>query len=91
MDVFLYISGGLVAYVLLILILRKLDFWRKEKCNNCNNCCPDCKEPMERIRRNRFDYFVNYLTFQIFDFKRYKCIKCCWEGRRWEKSFDGKF
>ena len=91
MDIFLYVSVGIIVYVLIIILLRKLDYWSKKKCNNCNNCCPYCKDPLERIRRNRLDYFVNYMTFQLFDFKRYKCINCTWEGRRWEKRFSGEF
>ena len=91
MDVFLYISLALILYVLLLITLKKLNFWRKEKCNNCTNCCPECKEPLERVRRTNIDYFINYITFQIFDFKRYRCIYCAWEGRRWEKAFNGKF
>ena len=91
MDIFLYISIGIIVYVLLVILLKKLNYWRKETCNNCHNCCPNCKEALERIRRNRFDYFVNYITFEIFEFKKYKCMNCAWQGRRWEKRFSGKF
>jgi len=91
MDIFLYISVGIICYVLLIILFKKLSFWRKKKCNNCKNCCPDCSEPLERRRRTRLDYIVNYITFQLYDYKRYKCINCAWEGRRWEKPFNGKF
>ena len=91
LDVFLMISLGLVFYILLLFILKKMNVWRKTQCSNCNNCCPDCQEPLERIRRKRIDYFINYLTFQIFDFKKYKCLHCAWEGRRWSPPFSGKF
>ena len=91
MDAFLAISIGLISYILLLVLLKTMNFWKKKECSNCNNCCPDCEEPLERIRRKRMDYLVNYLTFQIFDFKRYKCVNCAWEGKKWERPFSGKF
>ena len=90
MDDFLAIAIGIVSYIFILVILRKMNIWKKVQCNNCNNCCPDCKEPLERIRRKRTDYMVNYFTFQIFDFKRYKCIHCAWEGRKWERPFSAQ-
>jgi len=90
-DIFLQIALGLISYILLLFILKRLNIWKKKQCNNCNNCCPTCKEPLERIRRYRIDYFINYLTFQMFDFKKYQCVNCAWKGRRWERSFSGKF
>ena len=43
------------------------------------------------IKREKTDRIINYITFQIFDFKKYRCLNCAWEGRRWERSFSGKF
>jgi uncharacterized protein with PIN domain len=91
LDYFLYIAIGLIFYVLILILLRSLNVWKKTECNNCNNCCPDCSKPLERIKRLKKDYVVNYLTFKLFDFKRYKCMNCAWEGRRWERPFSGKF
>ena len=88
---FLQISLGIILYVLLLLISKKTNIWKKKECVNCNNCCPDCQEPLERIRRGKIDHLINYLTFQIFDFKKYQCLNCAWRGRRWERSFSGKF
>ena len=90
-DIFLYISFGLISYVIILLISKKLGLWRKIQCEGYTNCCPHCNEPVERIKRNQADYITNYLTFQIFGFKRYKCLHCGWEGRRWEQPFSGKF
>ena len=91
MDTFLAISIGLITYILLLVLLKTMNFWKKKECGNCNNCCPDCEEALERIKRKRMDYILNYLTCQIFDFKRYKCVNCAWEGRKWERPFSGKF
>ncbi|MDG2058909.1 MAG: hypothetical protein P8J34_01980 [Flavobacteriales bacterium] len=91
MDDFLAITIGLVSYILLLFLFRKMNIWKKKECNNCNNCCPDCERSLERIKREKIDYLINYLTFQIFDFKRYQCVNCAWKGRRWERSFSGKF
>ena len=91
LDIFLQISLGLVFYVILLFILKKLNVWKKRQCSNCNNYCPDCKEPLERIKRLKIDRIINYMTIQMFDFKRYKCLNCAWEGRRWERAFSGKF
>ena len=91
MDDFLAITIGLVSYILLLFLFRKMNVWKKKECNNCNNCCPDCQEPLERIKRGKMDYLINYLTFQMFDFKKYQCVHCAWKGRRWERSFSGKF
>ena len=91
MDEFLAISIGLVSYIIILLLFRKMNIWKKKECNNCNNCCPDCERPLERIKREKIDYLINYLTFQMFDFKRYQCVNCAWKGRRWERPFSGKF
>ena len=91
MDEFLAISIGLVFYILLLVFFRKMNVWKKKEINNCNNCCPECNEPLERIKRKSIDHIINYFTFQIFDFKRYQCVNCAWKGRRWERSFSGKF
>ena len=91
MDDFLAITIGLVSYILLLFLFKKMNIWKKKESNNCNNCCPDCERPLERIKREKIDYLINYLTFQMFDFKRYQCVNCAWKGRRWERSFSGKF
>ena len=91
LDMFLQISLGIILYVLLLLISKKMNIWKKKECANCNNCCPDCQEPLERIRRKKIDHLINYFTFQIFDFKKYQCVNCAWKGRRWERPFSGKF
>ena len=91
MDEFLVISLVLFSYIIILLLLRRMNVWRKKECNNCNNCCPDCQRPLERIKRKKIDYLINYLTFQMFDFKRYQCVNCAWKGRRWERTFSGKF
>ena len=91
MDKFLAISIGLVSYIIILLLLRKMNIWKKKECNNCNNCCPDCEEPLERTKRKNIDHLINYLTFQMFDFKKYQCVNCAWKGRRWERAFSGKF
>ena len=91
MDDFLAITIGLVSYILLLFLFKKMNIWKKKECNNCNNCCPDCEQPLERIKREKIDHLINYLTFQMFDFKRYQCVNCAWKGRRWERSFSGKF
>ena len=91
MDEFLVISLVLFSYIIILLLLRRMNVWRKKECNNCNNCCPDCERPLERIKRKKIDYLINYLTFQMFDFKRYQCVNCAWKGRRWERTFSGKF
>ena len=91
LDDFLLIAIGLICYIFCLILLKKINVWKKKQCNNCSNCCPDCQDPLERIRRKRIDYIVNYITFQMFDFKRYKCMNCSWEGRKWERAFSGKF
>ena len=91
MDPFLSISLFLIIYLLLIISLKNLNFWRKKEINNCNNCCPECKNPLERIKRQSIDLLVNYLTLQLFPFKRYKCLECAWEGLRWDKPYRNKF
>ena len=91
LDRFLWIALGIVSYIMLLFILKKINIWRKKQCDNCNNCCPSCQEPLERIRRKKIDRIINYITFQIFDFKKYRCLNCAWEGRRWEPAFSGKF
>ena len=65
MDIFLCISLAIITYVVILILLKKLNFWRKVKCNNCNNCCPDCKQPLERVRRTKIDYFINYISSRI--------------------------
>ena len=91
LDIFLQITLIIVSYVLLLFILKRMNVWKKKQCNNCNNCCPNCQEPLERIKRGKIDRIINYITFQIFDLKKYRCLHCAWEGRRWERSFSGKF
>jgi predicted amidophosphoribosyltransferase len=91
LDIFLQIAIGLVSYILLLFILKKMNIWNKKQCDNCNNCCPGCQEPLERIKRRKIDILINYMTLQIFNFKKYRCLNCAWEGRRWERSFSGKF
>ena len=87
MDSFLLILVLLIAFVILLFVMKFLGVGEKEKCKTCMNCCPDCKNAMERIRRFKRDYLLNYFTFYIFNYKRYRCRDCKWEGLRWEKQF----
>ncbi len=92
MDIFLFISLALISYVLILILLKNLNFWKKKENKNYNNCCPcELEKPLERIRRNKLDYLINYITFQLYDFKRYRCTECALECRRWDKPFKGKF
>ena len=91
LDYFLYIAIGLIFYLIILIILKAFNVWKKIECDKCSNCCPCCSKPLERIKRLKKDYVANYLTFQLFDFKRYKCMDCAWEGRRWERPFAGRF
>ena len=87
MDSFLLILVLLIAFVILLFVMKFLGVGEKEKCETCMNCCPDCQNAMERIRRLKGDYFLNYISFHLFNYKRYRCIDCGWEGLRWEKPF----
>jgi uncharacterized protein with PIN domain len=87
MDEFLFIFIIIIAYIILLFTLKKLDIGKKEICENCNNCCPDCKAALNRIRRIKKDKITHYITFKIFDSKRYLCNECGWEGLRWEDKF----
>ena len=91
LDPFLIIIFLIIAYLVLLITLKKLNVGRKLIGSRCENCCPDCQDPLERTKRVKKDYLINYLTFQMFDFKRYKCMNCAWEGIKWEKPFSGKF
>ena len=87
MDEFLFIFIIIIAYVILLFTLKRLDIGKKEINENCNNCCPDCKAALNRIRRIKKDKITHYITFKIFDSKRYLCNECGWEGLRWEDKF----
>jgi hypothetical protein len=87
MDEFLFIFIIIIAYILLLFILKRLSIGEKEINENCNNCCPDCKAALNRIRRIKKDKITHYITFKIFDSKRYLCNECGWEGLRWEDKF----
>ena len=82
MDSFLLIFLVLIAYVILLFVMKFTGFWEKETCETCLNSCPDCQTPMERIRRNNGNYILNNLTFHIFNYKKYRYIECGWEGLR---------
>jgi len=56
----------LIAFVILLFVMRFLGVGKKEKCKTCRNCCPHCKEVIRRIKRLKRDYLLNYLTFRIF-------------------------
>ena len=86
MDSFLLIFLILIAYVILLFVMKFTGFGEKETCEFCLNCCPDCKSAMERVKRSSGNYFLNHLTFHIFNYKRYRCTECGWEGLRWEKQ-----
>ena len=86
MDSFLLIFLILIAYVVLLFMMKFMGVGEKETSETCLNSCPDCKSAMERIKRLGGDYFLNHLTFHIFTYKRYRCMDCGWEGLRWEKQ-----
>ena len=92
MDIFIYLFIFLITYVILLFILKKINWRRKTKCEKCNNCCPDCQSALNRVQRKKHDFFLKHITFQIFDFRRYICSECGWEGLRWEDKFqsDGR-
>ena len=75
MDSFLLILLFIIAYVILLFLIRVLGAGEKEKCETCTNCCPDCKSAMERIKRLNGDYVLNYFTFHFFSYKRYHLYK----------------
>jgi hypothetical protein len=52
MDSFLLIFLVLIAYVILLFVMKFTGFWEKETCETYLNSCPDYQNPMERIRRN---------------------------------------
>ncbi len=87
MDQFVLFSLILVAYIIILLIIKKLEIGIKMKCETCNNCCPKCKTALNRRRKSLRDIFIANLTFRIFDFKHYSCAECNWDGLRWEKTY----
>ena len=89
MDIFLFISLALISYVLILILLKNLNFWKKKRIKIIIIVSMKLK-PLERIRRNKLDYLINYITFQLYDFKRYRCTSAL-ECRRWDKPFKGKF
>jgi len=84
-DGFLILFISILIYILILWILKELNFGRKISTKTCNNCCPDCNEPLSRVKRILLDKILYHLTFRMFDFKRYFCNECGWEGLRWEK------
>ena len=86
MDSFLLIFLILIAYVVLLFVMKFMGVGEKETSETCLNSCPDCKCAMERIKRLGGDYLLNHLTFHIFTYKRYRCMDCGWEGLRWERG-----
>jgi hypothetical protein len=87
MDEFLIIFIIVLAYVLLLFIIRNLRIGSKKSCINCSNCCPDCSLALNRIRRLYKDKIAYQMTFRAFNFKRYICNECGWEGLRWEEKY----
>ena len=87
MDSFFILFIVIITYVLMLFIIKKIGWGKKQTCQNCNNCCPDCKDALNRVERKSSDHFLYHITFQIFDFRRYLCSNCGWEGLRWEESF----
>ena len=87
MDSFFILFIVIITYVLMLFIIKKIGWGKKQSCQNCNNCCPDCKDALNRVERKSSDHFLYHITFQIFDFRRYLCSNCGWEGLRWEESF----
>ena len=91
MDGSLLIFILLIAFVVLLFVMKLLGVGKKEKFETYMNCCPDCKKAIQRIKRLKRDHLLNYLTFLIFNYKRYRCIECGWEGLRWNnKSEPGR-
>ena len=87
MDQFLLAFLLLIAYLILLLLVRFLEFGKKKSDGNCNNCCPDCQSALNRVRRTQKDQLINHFSFRIFDARRYICNDCGWEGLRWEEQF----
>ena len=73
-------------YLLILIVMIKLGWGKKLKCNNCINCCPNCypevKIPLTRINRNKYDKIFNHITLRLFKFKKYECNHCHWQGLR---------
>ena len=86
-DEFLVFFILIITYVILLFIIKKIGWKKKQKCNNCNNCCPDCKKALNRIQRILGDHIINHITLRIFDSRRYICTYCGWEGLKWEDKF----
>ena len=78
----------LIAYVLLLFIIKKLGWGKKKTCKNCNNCCSYCQSSLKRAKRKLADHFLNQITLRIFDYKRCICSNCGWEGLRWEENYN---
>ena len=91
MDILIYLIVTVIFYIILLFLMKRLGFWKKQEQGEFPNCCPDCNNPLERIRKRKKDYIVIFFTFQIFNFMRFKCYNCMWEGRRWERPFYKKF
>ena len=91
MDVFALIFIGLIIYILILVLIRKLEYGKRIRSSNYNNCCPSCGEPLNRIRRYNRDHIAEYISFKIFNLKRYKCSKCGWQGLRWEDKFKRRY
>jgi len=82
MDSYLLIFLILIAYVVLLFMMKFTGWGKKETSETFLNSCPDCKCAMERIKRYRGDYLLNLLTFHIFNYKRYRCMDCGLERLR---------
>ena len=87
MDQFLLIFILIIVYLILLLVVKYLEFGKKQYSDNCNNCCPDCKAALNRVRRKQKDQVIHHLSFRMFDARRYVCNECGWEGLRWEDQF----
>ena len=70
MDVFALIFIGLIIYILLLFLIKKLGYGKRIRSNNYNNCCPSCGNPLNRIRRYYMDHLLEYISFQIFNLKK---------------------
>ncbi len=91
MDKFFLLFIGIIFYIIILWIIKKIEYGKKIKSNKSNNCCPSCNAPLNRIRRLYRDHIILHLTFKIFNLKRYRCSECGWRGLRWEDKYKREY